>query len=65
MPLTVHERELSTTFQFGELVGTGVTFGDRGQYGVGVRITHISDSSIKEPNDGVTFGELRISYRCD
>jgi hypothetical protein len=29
------------------------------------RITHISNGSIKEPNDGVTFGELRISYRCN
>ena len=42
-----------------------VVFGDRGQYGVGVRIQHISNGSIKEPNDGVTFGELRISYRWD
>jgi hypothetical protein len=61
----IDERQLSTAFQFGELVGTGVNLGDRGQYGVGVRIQHISNGSIKEPNDGVTFGELRISYRWD
>jgi hypothetical protein len=61
----IDERDLSTAFQFGELVGTGVNFGDRGQYGVGVRIQHISNGSIKEPNSGLTFAELRISYRWD
>lgn len=61
----IDERELSTAFQFGELVGTGVNFGDHGQYGVGVRIQHISNGSIKQPNSGVTFGELRLSYRWD
>jgi hypothetical protein len=61
----IDERELSTAFQFGELVGTGVTFGDHGQYGFGMRLQHISNGRIKEPNCGVTFGELRISYRWD
>ena len=31
----IDERELSTAFQFGEFVGTGVNFGDRREYGVG------------------------------
>ncbi|HTP47418.1 MAG TPA: acyloxyacyl hydrolase [Casimicrobiaceae bacterium] len=61
----IDERQLSTAFQFGELVGTGVNFGDRGQYGVGIRIQHISNGRIKEPNCGVTFGEMRFSYRWD
>ena len=61
----IAERGLSTAFQFGELVGTGVNFGDHGQYGIGVRIQHISNGGIKEPNYGVTFGEVRISYRWD
>jgi len=61
----IDERELSTAFQFGELVGTGANFGDHGQYGIGVRIQHISNGSIKEPNSGITFGEVRISYRWD
>jgi hypothetical protein len=58
-------RQLSTAFQFGEFVGTGVNFGDRGEYGVGVRIQHISNGCIKEPNYGATFGEVRISYRWE
>ena len=61
----IDDRVLSTAFQFGEFVGTGVNFGDHGQYGVGVRIQHISNGCIKEPNYGVTFGEVRISYRWD
>jgi lipid A 3-O-deacylase len=61
----IDQRGLSTAFQCGEFVGTGVDFGDRGQYGIGVRIQHISNGGIKEPNCGVTFGEARISYRWD
>jgi len=61
----IDERQMSTAFQFGELAGAGVDFGDHGQYGVGVRIEHISNGCIKEPNNGVTFGEVRLSYRWD
>ena len=61
----IDERELSTAFQFGEFAGTGVNFGDHGEYGVGVRIQHISNGSIKEPNYGATFVEVRISYRWE
>jgi hypothetical protein len=56
---------LSTAFQFGEFAGAGVNFGDRGEYGVGVRIQHISNGCIKQPNYGATFGEVRISYRWE
>ena len=59
----IDERGLSTAFQIGEFVGTGLNFGDHGEYGVGVRIPHISNGCIKQPNDGATFGEVRISYR--
>jgi lipid A 3-O-deacylase len=61
----IDERGLSTAFQFGEFVGTGVNFGDHGEYGVGVRIQHISNGGIKQPNCGATFGEVRISYRWE
>ena len=61
----IDDRTLSTAFQFSEYLGAGVDFGDRRQYGVGVRIHHVSNGGIKEPNSGVTFGELLISYRWD
>jgi Lipid A 3-O-deacylase (PagL) len=58
----IADRTLSTAFQFGEVAGIGVRFGDREQCGIGLRIHHVSNGGIKEPNSGVTFGELRISY---
>jgi hypothetical protein len=61
----IDNRGVSTAFQFGEFVGTGVNFRDRGQYGVGARIQHCSKGGIKEPNCGVALGEVRISYRWD
>jgi hypothetical protein len=32
---------------------------------IGVRIQHTSNGIIRQQNDGMTFGELRISYRRD
>jgi hypothetical protein len=61
----IDERQMGTAFQFGELVGAGINLGDKKRYGIGVRIQHISNGKIKEPNDGATFDELRISYRWD
>jgi len=61
----IDERDLSTAFQFGEMLGGGINFGDRRQYGVGVRVQHISNGGIKEPNNGITFGEIRLSYLWD
>lgn len=62
---SIDERVLSTAFQFGEFVGVGADFGSREQYSIGLRLQHISNGGIKEPNDGVTFGELRFAYRWD
>ena len=62
---TIDQRDLSTAFQFGEFAGTGVNFGDHEEYGIGVRIQHISNARIKEPNAGATFGEIRVSYRWE
>ncbi|MFO1324485.1 MAG: acyloxyacyl hydrolase [Burkholderiales bacterium] len=60
---SIDERIFSTAFQFGELVGMGINFGEREQYGIGLRVQHISNGGIKEPNYGMTFGELRFAYR--
>jgi len=55
------ERRLSTGFQFGELVGVGMRFGARQACEIGVRLQHMSNADIKEPNDGVTFASLRFA----
>jgi len=49
------ERNFSTTFQFGDVAGVGVTFGERQRYELGAYVHHISNAGIKEPNNGITF----------
>lgn len=53
---------LSTAFQFGEWLEAGWRFGARRAFEVGLRIEHMSNASIKEPNDGLTFGALRFGW---
>ena len=55
-------RTLSTAFQFGELLGAGIVFGARRQYDVGVLLQHVSNGSIKVPNDGLTTVNLVFRY---
>jgi lipid A 3-O-deacylase PagL len=39
----------------------GLRFGARQALEFGVRIQHMSNADIKEPNDGVTFASLRFA----
>jgi lipid A 3-O-deacylase len=55
-------RVLSTAFQFNELIGPGVRFGERGQYELALRVQHTSNGSIKEPNNGLTFRTIVFQY---
>lgn len=57
------ERQFSTTFQFTEVIGGGVSLGDHGQHEVGLRLQHFSNAGIKEPNPGETFLRARYTYR--
>ncbi len=52
----------STAFQFGSLLGFGLGFGKYGQYELGYRFQHISNASIKKPNDGLNLHMLRLGY---
>jgi len=56
------DESYSTAFQFGSLVGLGLGFGRHGQYELGYRFQHISNGSIKSPNDGLNLHMLRIGY---
>jgi len=55
------ERQLSTAFQFGELLGIGLRFCPRNACEAGIRLEHMSNADIKKPNDGVTFAALRVA----
>jgi hypothetical protein len=49
------ERNFGSAFQFGETGGTGIAFGERQRYELGVYVQHISNAGIKEPNNGITY----------
>ncbi|NNM82190.1 MAG: acyloxyacyl hydrolase [Burkholderiales bacterium] len=56
------DRKFSTAFQFGDHVGAGMRFGGRGQYDLEYRFQHISNGSIKQPNQGINFNQIRLAY---
>lgn len=57
-----NERELSTGFQFGELLGVGLRFCRQNACETGIRLQHMSNADIKTPNDGVTFVAIRFAF---
>jgi len=56
------QRKFGSSFQFGDHIGAGVRFGDKGRYDVGYRYQHLSNAGIKEPNQGINFHQLRLQY---
>ena len=56
-------RRFSTTFNFGDHVAVGRSFGDSDQHELALRVQHFSNAGIREPNSGVNFVQLRYSYR--
>lgn len=56
------ERQYSTAFQFGSLIGFGLGFGDKGQYEISYRYQHLSNADIKTPNQGMNLHLLRLGY---
>ena len=56
------DRKFSTAYQFGDHVGAGFRFGQRLQYDLTYRYQHLSNGSIKEPNQGINFNQIRFAY---
>ena len=56
------DREFSTAFQFGDHLGAGLRFGDKHQIDLGYRFQHLSNASIKDPNPGINFSQIRLGY---
>jgi hypothetical protein len=56
------QRQFGSSFQFGDHVGAGMRFGEKGQYDIGYRYQHFSNAGIKGPNQGINFNELRLQY---
>lgn len=57
------DRSFSTTFQFTEQIGVGLSFGTQREHEVSVRLQHFSNGGIKEPNPGENFVRVRYLYR--
>jgi len=53
---------MSTSFEFGSHVGTGLRIGERRDIRVGIALQHLSNAGIKEPNGGVNFVLLSASF---
>ncbi len=56
------QRQFGSSFQFGDHIGAGVRFGDRGRYDLGYRYQHLSNAGLKQPNQGINFHQLRLQY---
>ena len=53
-------RELSTAFQFGDHIGIGYVM--QNNWEVALKLQHFSNGSIKRPNGGANFLELKAAY---
>ncbi|MBC7602187.1 MAG: acyloxyacyl hydrolase [Ramlibacter sp.] len=53
-------KTFSTRFNFADTIGTGYNFG---AHEVGFRVTHYSNGSIKRPNPGENFLQLRYGMK--
>lgn len=55
------QKRFSTAFNFVDVVGVGRSFGASRQYELGLRLQHVSNASIRSPNPGQNFVQLRYA----
>jgi opacity protein-like surface antigen len=56
------ERRFGTRFNFGDHLGVGLQFGPHQAFDLGYRYQHLSNASIKQPNQGINFHQVRLQY---
>jgi opacity protein-like surface antigen len=56
------ERRFGTRINFGDHLGVGLQFGPRQAFDLGYRYQHLSNASIKQPNQGINFHQVRLQY---
>lgn len=54
-------KEFSTAFNFASHIGVGLRWGARREQEVVLRVQHVSNAGIKEPNPGQNFVQLRYA----
>ena len=57
------DTNLSTAFQFSDMLGVGYQWGPKQRHTVGTRYVHLSNAGIKKPNDGMNFGLMYYQYK--
>ena len=57
------DHNMSTAFQFADMLGAGMQFGQDGRSTLGVRLQHLSNLGIKKPNPGINFVQVYYAYR--
>jgi len=55
-------RVFSSSFQFGDHLGAGYRFGPGKRYDLGLRVQHLSNGGLREPNPGINFLLVRFQY---
>lgn len=55
------EKEFSTAFNFVDVLGVGRSLDAQGRRELGLRVAHVSNAGIKEPNPGLNFLQLRYA----
>lgn len=58
-------KHFSTAFNFADHLGVGFDFGPARAHELVLRVEHFSNGSIKEPNPGKTFLQVRYAYRFE
>ena len=55
-------KRFGTAFQFGNHLGVGYRWGPKNAFDLGLRYQHLSNASIKQPNNGINFTQARMQY---
>ena len=54
--------DFSTKFQFGNHMGAGYRYG---RYDASMRLQHLSNAGLRNPNPGINFLQIRLQYWMD
>lgn len=57
-----NRRIFGSSFNFGDHIGFGWTFGEKNRYEIGYRLQHLSNAGLSDPNDGINFHQIRFGY---
>lgn len=57
-----NDRAIGSPLLLSELVGFGFTFGEKTRYDVGYRLQHASNAGLREPDNGLTLHQIRLTY---